>query len=171
MKSKFMTMLVVLIILASSALTVWAGLHFSGGAGFGSGSVIINVSMVGVSGGRTATVNATITDGYNLTAVCRNNGGNIAYGQRPVNLSNISASQVVTADSNGNATSNFRIDVISQAGITWQVAGCPNKNWRVTDLLGGIHVSLTASDGSFTDTQHYSCFVSDIDRIISCTQN
>ena len=71
MKSKFIKMLIVLMILTSSALVVWAGLHFSGGAGFGSGSIRIHAELVGVSGGRTATVTTTITNGYNLTAICR----------------------------------------------------------------------------------------------------
>ena len=72
MKSKFFRLFLTVFILASSALIVWAGLHVIGGAGFGSGSVIIDLTVAGISNNRTATVTATITDGYNLTAVCRN---------------------------------------------------------------------------------------------------
>jgi hypothetical protein len=171
MKSKFFKTLIVLAILASTAVVALAGLTFVGGAGFGSGSVIIDARLVGISGSRATTITATITDGVNLTAVCKNNGGNIAYGQNPINLVGISAAQTISPDSNGNANTHFRINIINEAGINWQVAGCPNKNWTVTDLLGGIHVNLTASDGSFTDTLNYSCFVNDIGSTIACTQN
>jgi hypothetical protein len=169
MKSKFITLSVVLILIASSALTVWAGLHFSGGAGFGSGSVRIHTELVGVSGGRTATITTTISDGYNLTAVCRNKGGNIAYGQNPVNISNITVVNSANADSNGNAVVDFHIDVIQAAGISAVAAGCPNGNWKVSDLLGHLNVTLTASDGTFVDTLTYSCFVNDVNHVVACT--
>jgi hypothetical protein len=169
MKSKFFTTLIVLVILASSALTVWAGLHFSGGAGFGSGSIRIHAEIAGVSGGRTATVTTTITNGNNLTAVCRNKGGNIAYGQNPVNINNITVVNSVNADRNGNAVVDFHINILQAAGITSRSAGCPNNNWKVTDLLGGINVTLTASDGRFTDVLTYSCFVSDVNSVVACT--
>jgi hypothetical protein len=171
MRSYFYKLFIALVIISISALAVWAGLGFSGGAGFGSGSVIIDASLRGVSNARPATITATITDGGPLTAVCRNNGGNIAYGQNPVTLSNISATQTVTPNSLGNADSHFHIDVIAAGGITWQVAGCPNKNWTVTDLLGSINVQLVASDGTFTDTLNYACFTNEIAHVIACTQS
>lgn len=170
MRSKFFTVFITILVLASSAIIAWAGLHVVGGAGFGSGSVLIDLTIAGISNNRAATVTATITDGTNLTAVCRNNGGNIAYGQNPVNLVGISASQTVSPNNNGSADLNLHMDVIQLAGITWEVAGCPNRNWTVTDLLGGIQVNLTASDGSFTDIQNYSCFVNELDRVIACTR-
>jgi hypothetical protein len=170
MKSYFSKLFITLTILALSALVVWGGLGFSGGAGFGSGSVIIDTELHGVGNARPATVTATISDGVNLTAVCRNNGGNIAYGQNPVNIANITVSQVVAPDGQGNAQGDFHIDVIAASGITWDIAGCPNKNWTVTDLLGHINVHLVATDGTFTDTLDYSCFVNEINRIIACTQ-
>jgi hypothetical protein len=167
MKSKFFTTLIVLVILASSALTVWAGLHFSGGAGFGSGSIVIDAELAGISGGRSATVTATVTSGAGLTAVCRNKGGNIAYGQNAVNVTGLSASQTVSPDRNGSATVHFRINLTQ--GVSARAAGCPNGNWKVTDLLGGVNVNLTATDGRFTDSQNYSCFVSEVDSIVACT--
>jgi hypothetical protein len=171
MKSKFFSVLVLVLILASSVMTVWAGLHFSGGAGFGSGSVRINVRMVGIAGGRSTNVTATITDGYNLTAVCRNVYGYYEEGDIPVNITNLSLSKTVQPNRNGNAHLNWHVDIIEEAGITWEDVGCPSSDWVVTDLLGHININIHASNGRFNDTLHYSCFVSDVDQIVECAQS
>lgn len=169
-KSKFIALLLALVIMSLAAFVVYAGLHFSGGPGFGSGSVIIDVAIAGFGNDlSTTTVTATITDGDNLTAICRNNGGNIAPGQNPVNITGISAAQSVNPSTNGSANAYFHIDVIESAGITWSVAGCPNKNWTVTDLLGGITINLLAANGTDSVSQNYSCYVNELDRIIACT--
>jgi hypothetical protein len=171
MKSKLFKTLIVLAVLAGSAIVALAGLTFVGGAGFGSGSVIIDARLVGISGNSVTTVTATITDGTNLIAVCRNKGGNTAYGQNPVNLVGITASQAVSPDSNGNADTHFHINIIQAAGIDARAAGCPNGNWTVTDLLGGIQVTIVAANASFSDSLSYSCFVSDVGHVVACTQN
>lgn len=171
MKSKTLLSIIVLVVLSLSAFVASGGLHFAGGAGFGSGSVIIDVSVAGISSRTQAVVVATVS-GTNLTAMCQNRGGNMAPGQNPVNA-NVVVSESDRSDRNGRSDFSFTIDLIDETGLTKRSAGCPNGNWRVTGLVGTINVNLEAFvDGQNTpaDTLNYSCTVNEANAFIECTE-
>lgn len=171
MKIKSLLTVLVLIVLSFSAFVAYSGLHFVGNTGFGSGSVIVDVSVAGISARTQAIVVANVS-GTGLTAMCENRGGNFAPGQNPVNV-NVTVSDSERSDRNGRSDFSFTIDLISQAGLTKQSAGCPNGNWTITGLIGTIHVNLQAFvEGQSTpaDTLNYICTVNEANAFIQCNE-
>lgn len=171
MKIKSLLTVLVLIVLSFSAFVAYSGLHFVGNTGFGSGSVIINVAVAGISNQTNAVVVANVS-GTGLTAMCQNRGENFAPGQNPVNV-NVTASDSDRSDRNGRAEFSFTIDLISQSGLSKQSAGCPNGNWTITGLIGTVHVNLQAFvEGQSTpaDTLNYTCTVNEANTFIQCTE-
>jgi len=166
MLRKHILALCIILILASAAL-VYAGLHFRGSATLTSGSLRASVDISGF-GNNTDTVTVTLTaQGTDLTAMCQNRGGNLAPGQNPVNVS-VSASQTVSPGSNGSAEVNFHVNLLPSS----QAAGCPNRNWKVVDLLGTIYVNLFAIDNATgdSDTINLVCFVNEAQQQVTCSE-
>jgi len=164
MKTKFVAILLTVAILSVSALTVLARLHTIGGAGFNSGSVIIDVTLAGY-GNSELSFDAFIT-GTDLQATCVNKGGNIAPGQELVSIFQTVSNQTVEADENGNATVNTTIDVAGQ--VDARDAGCPNGKWSVNGLTGLIEVELHFFAGNDAIFEIYSCEIDDPTAFISC---
>jgi hypothetical protein len=156
---------ITLLVIALTALTAYAGMHFVGSASFGFGSLDAQVNIGGF-GNNTDTVTVTLSaTGQNLTALCVNRGGKDAPGQNPVNV-NVYQLQSVYPDHNGNAETSFHVNLLPSA----VEAGCPNRNWSVTDLFGTLFVSLTANDTATGDTAvlNYVCVVDQANRSVNC---
>lgn len=154
--------IVILVLFSFALLTANAGLTFVGGASVSSGSVKGEVKIAGF-GNEATTVSMTVT-GYGLTAWCQNNGGNQAPGQNPVTV-NSTVSQTVFNSGNGSDVVNFHVDIRPTA----EVAGCPNKNWSVVDLLGTVYIDFVASnpvDGNVS--LHLVCQVNERNATITC---
>jgi len=154
------------LVIALSALTAYAGLHFVGSASFGYGSLMAQVNIAGF-GNNTDTVSVTLTaTGQDLTAMCVNRGGKAAPGQNPIDV-NLFQRQVVSPDRNGNAETSFHVSLLPSA----VEAGCPNRNWQVTDLYGTLFVSLVANDAGTGDTAvlNFVCVVDQANRFVNCT--
>jgi hypothetical protein len=155
-------LLVVLIV--SAVFMANAGLHFVGSVRLSGGSLSAEVDIAGF-GNDTDTVTVTLTVwGSGLTALCQNRGGNIAPGRNPVDV-NVSASQAVSADRNGRASTGFHVELLPSP----REAGCPNGNWRVVDLQGMLHVNLFAFNASNGDSDSLD-FVCHIDGSLSSIQ-
>jgi hypothetical protein len=157
---------ITLVVIALTALTAYAGLHFVGSASFGFGSLYAQANIAGF-GNNTDTVAVTLTaTGQNLTAQCVNRGGHAAPGQNPIDV-NLYQVQTVYPDRNGNAETSFHVNLLPTA----VEAGCPNHNWRVTDLFGTLFVTLTANDTATGDTAvlNFTCTVDQAHRSVNCT--
>jgi hypothetical protein len=166
MTRKAVVTLTTLCILLVVVAFVYAGVHFglSSSVSFGSLKATVNIFGVGQSADVTVTLHAT---GNDLTAYCQNKGGNRAPGQNPVDV-NVSTSQTVTADSNGNATANFEVSLVSTTSS--KAAGCPNDGWKVTDLYGTLHVTFFVVDNVHgdSDTMSVTCTVDEQHRSVTC---
>ncbi|NWF69858.1 MAG: hypothetical protein HXY40_12305 [Chloroflexi bacterium] len=159
-----------LAMLIVGVVTVYAGLSFIGGARVTVGSIHGTVDIAGF-GNRTEFVTVDMhVYGNDLVASCVNRGGNRAPGQNPVDVdANVSSGAVYPAR-NGRATVNLSVEILPTAAE----AGCPNRNWRVTDLLGTIYVDFVARDFSTnpvtTVTLQYVCLVNQPMQTVDCTQ-
>ncbi|MFN8375904.1 MAG: hypothetical protein U0694_23905 [Anaerolineae bacterium] len=162
------TVLFLLVFLAVGILTVYAGLSFIGGGSVTLGSIDGTVQIAGF-GNRTQSVTVDMTVvGSNLVASCVNRGGNRAPGQNPVNVNTTVNSGAVYPARNGTATIQMTVNILPTAAE----AGCPNNNWRVTDLLGTIFVTFRGTDTSQTPpvviTQTLVCQVNEPMRTVTC---
>jgi|FLYN01.1.fsa_nt_gi hypothetical protein len=165
MLKNHLRLICIFVIVASVFLTVYAGLHFRGAAGWSSGSLVAVADISGF-GNNTGTVTVTLRAwGSGLTAFCQNRGGNLAPGQNPVNV-NVSTSQVARPDKNGSATVTFHVNLLPST----RAAGCPNGNWRVVDLIGTINASLEAVDSATgaSDRQDYVCQIHEALQQVDC---
>jgi hypothetical protein len=168
MKKRAVVSLLTLILFVA-VFTVYAGLSFVGGGSVTLGSVHGTVDIAGF-GNDTQSVTVTMNvTGSNLTAWCTNRGGNQAPGQNPVNVNaSVTSSEVFPAH-NGRATVNLSVNILP----TWDVAGCPNRNWRVTDLIGTIFVTFTGVDTSTepdtTVTLALVCNINEPNQTIICS--
>lgn len=157
----------ILITIFLMAVAVYAGMHFVGGVRFGFGSLDANADLSGF-GSDTDSITVTLSaNGTGLTAMCQNKGGNRAPGQNPLNVS-VSSSQTVSPDRNGRASVAFHLNLLPSSA---REAGCPNNNWKVTDLYGTLNVSLAAFNASNGDSQvlNFVCTVNESQRSVVCS--
>ncbi len=168
MLRKHLRVLCILLIVASAALVVYAGMHIRDrSATVTLGSLRVSVDISGF-GNDTDTVTSTLTvQGTDLTAMCQNHGGTFAPGQNPVDVS-VSATQTASPDKNGSAEVDFHVNLLPSSGE----AGCPNRNWRVTDLLGTLYVNLFAIDNATgdSDTLNLVCAINEAQQQVTCTE-
>ena len=166
MKKRIISSLIATLVLFMMPLAVYAGLHFVGTTTFGFGSLRATADISGF-GNNTDTVVVTLSAiGNNLTAMCQNKGGNRAPGQNPVSV-NLNTSQTVSPGKNGQSVVNFHVNLLPTA----VAAGCPNKNWTVTDLYGTLNVTLNAVDSATgaQASQSFLCVVDDAHRQVTCS--
>jgi hypothetical protein len=167
MLRKGYTAIIAVLVLVFSVVPTFAGLHFVGGAGVGTGSLVAYASIAGF-GNDTDSVTVTLNvSGSGLTAWCQNKGGNPAPGQNTVSV-NVGASQTVTATKAGKTTVNFHVDLLP--GITSKQAGCPNKNWKVIDLTGNLRVHFLAVNNTTQeqDELKLDCFYNEPLSHVDC---
>jgi hypothetical protein len=163
--NRLFKVLVVVLVFSLAAMTVYAGLHFIGGAGVSLGSVHGTFSIAGFGSRSDVTVTMTVT-GDNLTAQCINRGGTAAPGQNPVDV-NASTSVSGKADRNGRFSAELSLEILP----SWREAGCPNRQWTVDNLIGTIFVNFYATDGTNSDTISYTCDLNEPAGYIACTEN
>jgi hypothetical protein len=168
MTKRQISILFLLAIFTFGVLTVYAGLSFIGGGSVTLGSIRGTVQIAGF-GSRTESVTVDMTVvGSNLVASCVNRGGNRAPGQNPVNVNTSITSGAVFPARNGTATVEMVVNILPTAAQ----AGCPNGNWRVTDLIGTIFVTFTGNDPArgTVITQTLVCNVNEPMRTVTCVQ-
>jgi hypothetical protein len=166
MTKRQISILFLLTCLFVGVLTVYAGLSFIGGGSVTLGSIHGTVQIAGF-GNRTESVTVDMTVvGSNLVASCVNRGGNRAPGQNPVNVNTTVNSGAVYPARNGTASVEMVVNILPTA----QQAGCPNGNWRVTDLIGTIYVTFTGNDPTrgTTITQTLVCNVNEPMQTVVC---
>jgi hypothetical protein len=113
------------------------------------GSVIFDGVVIGV-GADVLEVN--VSANAIVTAVCTNKGGNQASGRNPINTT-LTVSKSFTPDENGKViVEGLTVADPTLANIqpapTPKTAGCPNGNWKVTDVKVSTWtiVTVTATD-------------------------
>ncbi len=167
MSPKKIIIVFMLVVISLGTLTAYAGLHFVGSASFGGGSLVAQVTIAGF-GQRTDTVTVTLqATGTDMEARCQNKGGNQAPGQNPVDV-NVTVSAQVTPDQNGTASAQFHVNLLPSS----DAAGCPNRNWIVTDLFGTLNVLITANDSATntSDSMAFVCTINESQKSVDCTQ-
>jgi hypothetical protein len=166
MKRWIITLLVTTLLLFVMPLAVYAGLHFVGTTSFGFGSLRASADISGFGNNTDSVVVTLSAVGNNLTAMCQNKGGNRAPGQNPVSVS-VNTSQTVAPKKNGTAVVNFHVNLLPTA----DAAGCPNRNWTVTDLYGTLNVTLNAVDTATgaQASQSFVCVVDEAHRQVTCS--
>jgi hypothetical protein len=169
MKHKLKITIIIMIVSLLSVVPAFARLSFAGGVSTDGGSLRAwaRVAGVGGDGGSViVTLKLESTDAP-LIAMCQNKGGNQAPGQNPVEVS-LLQQEYLTVDSNGSGVAYFHVDYLPSA----RDAGCPNRNWIVTDLLGYLQVTMTevnTLDGEMVQTV-LSCYVEDTNSVVECTE-
>lgn len=185
MKFKSLLTVLTLIIMSFFAFVASGGLSFSGGGARTSyGSIDVSIRIVGISAKIDAYVNIGITNAPaqygSLTAMCRNNGGNLAPGQGDVNLDVDILGVSLTTYSNGSTTVDFAVDLVADNYISKRDANCPNGNWTVDSVEGPVLLTLEAyvdkgpsgpsNHDELADTLVYLCNYSDSQQTLDCTE-
>lgn len=166
MKKRLIALLLTSLLLFIMPLAVYAGLHFVGTTSFGYGSLKATADISGFGNNTDSVVVTLSATGSNLTAMCQNKGGNRAPGQNPLSV-NVNRSQTVAPGRNGSAYVNFEVSLLPSA----VEAGCPNRNWTVTDLYGTLNVTLNAVDTATGSqaSQSFVCVVDEAHRQVTCS--
>lgn len=167
MKKKLPIFLGVIAIHLLAAMTVLGGLHFIGGSAVDSGSVIAQVDVGGYGNDTKSVTVDLLVSGTGLQALCRNKGGNIAWGQTLFDVT-VDVSQRVNVDKNGRATADFKTEIAPNA----KAAGCPNGNWSVAGVIGTINVDFLATNNSTGETAELKniCEVNEPQAFIECSE-
>lgn len=158
---KFKALLTVLTVVVMSFFTfvASAGFTWSGGANLGSLIIEGYVRGLGNSAGEQLDVIVNAT-GVDVGFTCTNKGGREAPGQNRLNFSVTEDAGSIDVDTNGRAYVYVELDVIALSGITDDSAGCPNGNWTVTAVSGGMvnfSVALVDSSGTTIESISFEC--------------
>ncbi len=170
-----------------TALSIAAILVSTAGAGsvhftslsFSYGSLDMTGSLAGLGNNF---YSATMTGYGTVTAICQNNGGNQAPGRNPISI-NVTQSETVTTDSNGNALVQISdpdptLSQISPSP-TPKTAGCPSSQWIVVGIeygstnWTGANITVRDINGVIQLSLNFTCTTTFNNGAgnVSCTQS
>ena len=135
--SRKVTLLLLILVIASAI--VYAGnVHFVGGVSTSSGSFVAQGDAAGLGSGSYTFV---LTANAQVTALCQNNGGHVAPGRSPINVSTASSDTFVS-DSNGRthvflSAPDPTVLTPPPPSPSPKDAGCPSNNWTVIGFEAG----------------------------------
>ena len=124
----------------------------------GYGNIDVIVALVGSGTGK---------------ATCTNKGGNEAPGQNPITVQ-VSGIQEVSASLIENGSAPFHVVTDAPPMPSAREAGCPNNNWKVTDLFvfwtSAVITVTDAASGEVMLRQEFTCITSGPpNESVSCT--
>ena len=106
-------------------------------------------------------------------ATCTNKGGNDAPGQNPIQVE-VSGIQEISASLIENGSAPFTVVTDAPPFPSAREAGCPNNNWKVTDLFvfwtNAVITVTDAVSGEVLLRQEFTCVTSGPpNESVSCT--
>lgn len=170
-----------------AALSLAAILVSTAGAGSVRLSASFSLGSLDMTGKLTGLGNnfysVTMTGYGTVTAICQNNGGNQAPGRNPISI-NVTQSETVTTDSNGNALVQITDADPTLAQIspspTPKTAGCPSSTWTVVGIQygstnwTGANITVRDINGVIQISLNFTCtttFTNGVGTSLSCTQS
>lgn len=169
-------LIVILITLVTASIANAGGWSI----GWGLGSLIADGWYAGLGNGD---FNVTVTGYGTVTALCQNNGGNLAPGRNPVSFQ-VAQTGTFTADENGRISAVVAAPDPTLVDLTVSPspknAGCPSSTWTVVGLLvdhidwTGAHVVVSeVASGAVKHDLSFTCdTVHDADGVavdVDCT--
>jgi hypothetical protein len=125
-------------VVAATMTTLAQSVHLKYGANsepnYVDGGLSLNVAGA-LAGLGNEDILVTLSATADVTSTCTNQGGNMAPGQNPAEVT-VSGSQSIPASEIKNGNVSFNVTTVSPATPIACAPGCPNPNWRqdITDL-------------------------------------